>query len=246
MKKLFAVMGSFFILGLALPSGPAQAQVKVQWFGQSCFQIISPARVKILTDPFAPDLGYAMPSVSPDIVLVSHEHFDHNFVRMAKGNPRVFHGLNPETKGWNKIEFTLKDVHIYSVNAWHFENASDSSRGKDSIMVIEMPGMRLAHVGDLGRPLTPEQIAQIGKADVLFLPVGGVYTIDAEAANKVVSQLNPQIIFPMHYKTAALKLDLNKLEPFLAGKKNVKRISGNSYLISKLPDQQEIIVLDYK
>jgi len=246
LKKIFTLLGAGLFVFWAFGSGPAEAQVKVQWFGHSCFQIVTPAGVKILADPFSPDMGYAMPSVSPDIVLVSHEHYDHNFVKMAKGSPKVLRGLNPETKDWNKIDFTLKDVHIRSINAWHFEKEADASRGKNAIMVMEMPGMRLVHLGDLGRPLNPEQIALLGKVDVLFLPVGGVYTIDAEAANKVLEQLKPSIVFPMHYKTPALKLELNQLEPFLAGKTNVRKISGNSFTISRLPEQQEIIVLDYK
>jgi len=245
MKKCFGVFAAL-ILAVIISTAPAQAQLKVQWFGQACFLITSPAGAKILIDPFGPDLGYPMPSVSPDVVLISHEHFDHNYVKTAQGNPKIIHGLDPATQDWNVVDEKVKDVHIYGVGVYHFEKESDSKRGKDMVMVLELPGMRVAHVGDLGRPLTLEQVKKIGAVDVLLVPVGSVYTIDASGADRVIKQLNPKIIFPMHYKTQALKLGLDPLDKFIAEKKNVTTVTGNEYLIDKLPAKQQIIVLDYK
>jgi len=243
MKKLFGVFAALFLAAFV---STAQAQVKVQWFGQACFQITSPGGAKILIDPFSPDLGYPMPSVSPDVVLISHEHFDHNNVKMAQGNPKIIHGLDPVTQDWNAVDEKINDVHIYGVPVYHFEKEADSKRGKDMVMVMEMPGMRIVHLGDLGRPLTPEQIKKIGAVDVLMIPVGSVYTIDAAGADRVIKQLNPQLVFPMHYKTAAIKIPLDPVEKFTAGKKNVQVIKGNEYTIDKLPKSRQIIVLDYK
>jgi len=242
--KNFLIAGAL-LLTLAFAPGAANSEVKIQWFGQSCFLISSPGGLKILTDPFNPELGYPMPELAPDAVLISHEHFDHNYIQMAKGNPRIFHGLD-KTGGWSKVDATVKDVRIYSVNAYHFDNPKDAQRGKNAIFVMEMPAMRLAHLGDVGRALTEDQIKQIGKIDVLFIPVGGTYTVDAKAADAIIGRLNPRIIFPMHYKTAAISLPLATVDQFLAGKKNVKKIAGNIYVISKLPKDQEIIVMDYK
>ena len=244
MKRMLTVILGTLLLTFSCAS-TAYAQVKIQWFGQACFLITSPAGVKILVDPFGPDLGYPMPDVTPDVVLVTHEHFDHNYVQMAKGNPQAFHGLN-SNGDWNTIDTKIKDVRIYSVAAWHFEKEKDASRGKDTVMVMEFPGLRLVHVGDIGRAFTKTQLDNLGKVDVLMVPVGSVYTIDAAGADKVIGQINPKLVFPMHYKTAALKIQLDKIDAFLAGKNNVRKISGNTYLIDKLPDKQKIIVLDYK
>jgi L-ascorbate metabolism protein UlaG (beta-lactamase superfamily) len=245
MKKLFGVFTAL-IMTVLVSTAPAQAQVKVQWFGQACFQLTSPAGAKILIDPFGPDLGYPMPSVSPDAVLVTHEHFDHNYVQMAQGSPKIIHGLDPATQDWNAVDEKIKDVHIYGVGVLHYEKDADSKRGKNMVMVLDMPGMRIVHLGDLGRPLTPEQVKKIGAVDVLMIPVGSVYTIDAAGADGIIKQLNPKLVFPMHYKTAALKIPLDPVDKFIAGKKNVAVIKGNEYLIDKLPKKQQIIVLDYK
>jgi len=234
------------LLALSFAPGLSKAAVKVQWFGQSCFLLTSPAGLKIVTDPFSPEIGYPEPELRPDLALVTHEHYDHNYVQMAKGNPEVFHGLNPKTQDYNLFDVKFKDTRIYDVAALHYESEAEASRGKDTIMVIEMPGLRLAHLGDLGRPLTEAQIKKIGRVDVLLIPVGSVYTIDAKGADTVISQLNPRLVFPMHYKTPALNIQLEGVDKFLAGKNNVVRVKGNEYTIDKLPEKQEIIVLDYR
>ena len=244
MKQL---LSGFLALALTLIFGlnSADAQIKVQWFGQSCFLITSPKGVKILIDPFNPELGYPMPKVKPDLVLISHEHFDHNYYQMASGSPKIIHGLNPKTLDWEKIDETLKDVRVYSVRSYHDE-AQGARRGKNTIFVIELPGARMAFLGDLGCPLSKEQIEKLGKIEVLMVPVGGVYTIDAEGANQVIAQLNPKLIFPMHYKTPAVKLPIEPVDKFLADKKDVQKISGNEYVINQLPAKPQIIVLDWK
>lgn len=245
MKKMMALAAALVLAGVFI-GGPARAEVKVKWFGQACFLITSPAGVKILIDPFNPDLGYPVPAVSPDAVVITHEHYDHNNYRMASGNPKVIHGLNPSTKDWKTVDEKIGDVRIYAVSAHHYEKESDAPRGRDAVMVMEMPGMRVVHLGDLGRPLTREQIKKIGRVDVLMIPVGGVYTIDAAGADNVISQLNPRLVFPMHYETPVLKINLSGVDKFAAGKKNIDYISGNEYPINALPKARTIIILDYK
>jgi L-ascorbate metabolism protein UlaG (beta-lactamase superfamily) len=245
MRRLLVAVGAL-IFGAVILGGAAQAQVKVQWFGQACFLVTSPGGTKILMDPFGPDLGYPIPVVSPDVVTISHEHFDHNNVKMAQGNPKVIHGLDPASGDWNKVDEQVGDVHIYGVPVYHYEKEADSKRGKDMMMVLEMPGVRILHTGDLGKQLTEEQLKKVGRVDALMVPVGSVYTIDAVGADKVIGQLNPKLVFPMHYKTAALKIALDPLDKFIAGKKNVMAVKGNEYTIDKLPKTREIIVLDYK
>ncbi len=245
MKKIIGVIAGAMVLTGFLSGFSARAEVKIKWFGQSCFLITSPDGVKILLDPFGPQVGYPMPEVSPDLVLITHEHYDHNYAKMAKGNAKVIHGLDPATQDFNRVSETIKDVKVYSVPSDH-DDKNGKERGKNAIMALEMPGMRIIHLGDLGAILSEEQLQKIGRADVLLIPVGGTYTIDAEQATRVVEQLKPKLIFPMHYKTAAITIPLRAVDDFLSGKSKVRRIKGNEYLIKTLPEKPEIIVLDYK
>jgi L-ascorbate metabolism protein UlaG (beta-lactamase superfamily) len=239
-RLIVAAVAAF--LGLALSVPAAAAGTKVQWFGQSFFLVTSPRGEKIAIDPFSA-MGYPMPQVSADIVLITHEHFDHNNYQLIGGNPRVFHGLG--TSGWNHIEEQFSDVHIYSVESYH-DADQGKKNGQNTIMVLEMPEMRIVHLGDLGDKLTPEQIKKIGRVDVLLIPVGGNFTIDAAKANQVVAQLKPSLIFPMHYKTSVINVPIEPIDKFLAGKTNVKMVNGNQFEITSLPKSQEIIVLDWK
>jgi len=247
MKKIIGAL-SAIVFALSVLSISAKAEVKIKWFGQSCFLITSPAGAKILIDPFSPNLGYPMPAVSADLVLITHEHFDHNYFQMASGNPKIIHGINPATDEFNPVDEKFQDVRIYTVFAYHYEKGGDQSRGPVAIMVLEMPGLRMAHLGDLGRLLSADQIKKIGAIDALLIPVGGGPTIDADQASRIVEQLKPKLIFPIHYKTAALKtaLPLNPPDNFLAGKSNLQRIKGNEYVLKTLPEKTEIIVLDWK
>ena len=244
MKKVFSLILSLGLL-VGLGGNSLKAQVKIRWFGHSCFLITSKQGVKILTDPFSPQVGYPIPKVAPDLVVVSHEHFDHNYVQMAKGNPRIIRGLDEITKDWKKVDEKFKDVHIYTVASYH-DPLKGKLRGKNSILVIEISGIRIIHLGDLGHLLSPEQIKKIGRVDVLMIPVGGVFTIDARQADQVINQLNPKLIFPMHYKTEVCKLSINGLEGFIKDKDNVKKMGKNLFVIDKLPEKPEIIVLSWK
>ena len=143
-----------------------------------------------------------------DLVTVSHEHSDHNAVSLAAGSPIVLNGL--AGNDWAKIDQTVKGVRVRTVGVYH-DDTQGSQRGKNAIFVFDVDGLRLAHLGDLGHTLSPEQIKDIGPVDVILIPVGGFYTVDGKAATEVVNQLNPKIVIPMHYKTA-------DLSPSLAGR----------------------------
>ncbi len=247
MRRRLAILFLAAMIELFGSALPVRAQIKVKWFGQSCFQITSPAGVKILLDPFTPSLQlhYPLPEVFPNLVLISHEHFDHNNAAMAKGNPKIIHGLNPATGKFEPFNETIQDVKVYSVESSH-DDFGGRERGKNAIMVMEMPGMKIVHLGDLGTLLSEGQVQKIGKVDVLLIPVGGVYTITAEQAGQVGDQLKPKLIIPMHYKTDAITIKLDPVDKFLAGKKNVEKVKGNEYVIKSLPAQPKIIVMDYK
>jgi L-ascorbate metabolism protein UlaG (beta-lactamase superfamily) len=209
-------------------------EVTIRWFGHSCFMLSD--SVKIVTDPFDKGVGYPVPNMSADIVLVSHEHSDHNNVSAISGKPEVIRDGQAKT---------IKGITFKAFKASHGDG-----RGDDFIRVWEFDGIRFAHFGDLGVDLTDAQYKEIGPVDVVFMPVGGYFTIDADQATKLVNKLNPKIVFPMHYKTPVMgsRFPIATLEPFLKGKKNVVKVGENSITLKKdsLPKEMTVYVLEYK
>jgi L-ascorbate metabolism protein UlaG (beta-lactamase superfamily) len=225
------------------------AAVTLVWHGQAAFTVTSPGGTKVLMDPLPKDLGYPMPpAVEADAVTISHEHFDHTNAALAKGTPPVLRGLTPDKKGWEKHDRTVKDTRIRSVGVWHDEKQG-AVRGLNAVFILEMPGLKLAHLGDLGHLLTDEQLKAIGPVDAVLIPVGGVYTIDGAQARRVVEQLKPKwVVVPMHYKTSFLKIDLQSEKPFLEGLKNVRHAGGSTLTVDekKPPAAAEVVVLEVK
>ena len=213
--------------------------VKITWFGHACFMIVAGNGTRILTDPFDETVGYELPSVAADIVTVSHNHFDHNNIGMVMGSPQVM-----DSPG----ERDLGGVGIRGVQTYH-DTRSGAVRGTNTVFIIETDGMTICHAGDLGHIPPDETVKSIGKVDVLLIPVGGTYTLDAAGALETVGRLGPRIVVPMHYKTPDLKLtELDGPERFLAGMSRVERAPGSTYTVqaSSLPREVTAVVLDYR
>lgn len=241
MKHLIAV--ALLLLGLTAVAADAPKPISLTWLGQACFIIKSPGGVTVLADPYGDKIGYQVTPVPADVVTVSHEHMDHNNVAMAVGAKQVLRGL--DAKGdWAKIDATQGDVKIRTVGVLHYDADKDKERGKDAVFIFDIDGKTIVHLGDLGRLLTPEQIKAIGRVDVLLVPVGSVYTIDAKMAKQVVDQLNPKIVVPMHYKTDQLSIPLDKVDPFLAmfPADKVKRLDSPTVEITTLPAEMTVMV----
>ena len=190
--------------------------VGLTWWGHAMFVVTTPEGTSILLDPYG-DIGYRVPAadeLSVDVVTLSHEHPDHNNVALG-GDATVLRGITAD--GWAEIDKQLggSDVRIRTVSAFH-DDSEGSERGRNA--VFETGGLRIVHLGDLGQPLTQEQIDAIGSVDVLLVPTGGVFTIDAAGATEVVGQLAPRIAIPMHYKTEALTFALELGDAFLEGR----------------------------
>jgi L-ascorbate metabolism protein UlaG (beta-lactamase superfamily) len=208
--------------------------MRLEYLGHACFRITSGDGVRIVIDPFdGRELGYPMPSVEADFVLVSHEHTDHNFVDALKGNPTL---LRRDYEGRG---ITVKAVHVF-----HDEEVG-SKRGRNTIFTVKTDGLALAHLGDLGHILDEQILRSMGKIDVLMAPVGGIFTIDAMKASIVVDQVKPKVVIPMHFATPSLPFRLQRVDAFLQGKERVKRLDTSSIEISPkdLPDKTEIWVL---
>lgn len=210
---------------------------KVRWHGHACFEVSS-AGITVVTDPHdGSSLGLPAPKASADAVLISHDHFDH-----ANGSRLVSKPDAVVVKGPGVHE--VKGVEVKGVASFH-DDSEGSKRGPNTIYVFELDGIRFCHLGDLGHPLTPSQVAEVGKVDVLFVPVGGVFTVDADAAWRVVEQLKPRLVVPMHFKVPGLKLGIAGVEPFLKGRPNVKRLDTSELEVSRegLPAETTIVVL---
>lgn len=188
------------------------------WHGQSCFEIIASRQkgeqVKIALDPFSEEIGLDLPKLEPDILLITHDHHDHNNIKGVGGSPFLISGPG---------EYERKEIFIQGINSYHDEKEG-KERGQNTVYTIEVEEMRLCHLGDFcQKELTSEQLEKIGEVDILMVPIGGTFTLDAKGASKVISQIEPRIVIPMHYYLPKLKIKIDGLEPFLKemGRKTV-------------------------
>lgn len=172
----------------------------MHWLGHSCFSFTSPQGIRIVTDPYSTRLGYPPVRVDADVVTISHEHHDHNYVEAVAGSPRLLRGLAPDGSCVPMRE-TAGDVAIATVVSHHYPEGGEARRGLNAVFTFKCNGVTVVHLGDLGRPLTSDQVAALTPVDVLFLPVGGFYTIGPEEAAQEAARLKPRVIVPMHYKT---------------------------------------------
>jgi len=214
--------------------------MRLKWFGQSCFQLTSSAGTRVLMDPCARWFGYRMPQVEADAVTTSHTHFDHNFLQMVEGNFIRINQLGT---------FQVKDISVHGTQAWH-DASQGAKRGRNMIYTYSVDGLKVCHLGDLGHRLTPEQLADIGKVEVLLLPVGGTFAITVAWAVEVQKQLHPAITIPMHYRTRALGLGGIFFAPvnrFLSLARQPVRKMQELFLQAPLPaDLAEVVLLNYE
>ncbi len=219
--------------------------MKITYLGHATF-LIDGDGTKILIDPYDEKVGYPIPSVDADAVLVSHEHADHTNVAMAKGKPSVVRGL--ADSDWRKIvKQPVGKVSVSSVPTYH-DDTQGSQRGRNTVFILETEGLRVVHLADLGHLLDHAQATTIGHPDVVMIPVGGYYTIDAAQAKQVLDALQPKVVIPMHYKTEASKaLPIQDLNGFLGVIGETKNV-GHTVTVSrdKLPKAREVWVMSWK
>ncbi|MGI5911323.1 MAG: MBL fold metallo-hydrolase [Syntrophomonadaceae bacterium] len=209
--------------------------MKIRWLGHASF-ILESAGIKLLTDPFNDQIGYQPCNEKVNIVTVSHDHWDHNAVDKLLGNPQVYSGPGvAEVTGFKLV----------GIKSFH-DKKSGRQRGENTIFKITAEDLNVLHLGDLGHILTEEQVKEIGQVDIMLVPVGGCYTLDAEDALKVVNQIKPIITIPMHFLTTHVSLrELAPAEEFLA---RFSRVVKKPYLEitrAEMPAEERIIVLDY-
>ena len=215
--------------------------IEIKWFGHAFFQLTTSSGTRIITDPFGP-MGFPMPDVSADVVTVGREHGNHANVGLVKGEPLVLHGQRQDDADWNYINTTFRDALIYNVPI-HQRGVPQAWGLKGSAFVFEMDGLCVLHSGDVSEPFNEDQLQMIGHVDVLLQTIGGIFTIGPEDAHKVIEQLKPKVVIPMHYW-----YNNNVLERFTTGPYKVLTPDSNTFTVSKetLPSETEIVVLKVK
>jgi L-ascorbate metabolism protein UlaG (beta-lactamase superfamily) len=209
--------------------------LKIKWLGHAAFLIHSDSGIRIITDPYktADDLKYGRINETADIVTVSHNHADHNNTAAVRGDPQVVRGTA-----------AAKGIKFKGIAAFH-DNTGGRQRGGNTIFCFEVDGVNICHLGDLGHRLSDKQAAEMGKVDVLLIPVGGYFTIDALTAGQVCDRLKPAVIIPMHYKNDKCTLPVAGVDGFLSGKDNVTRLDASEVVFKpgELPAGPRIMVL---
>ncbi len=196
-------------------------------------------------DPYSSSTGYGTLELEAEIITVSHEHDDHNYAGAAPG-AKVIKGLTPDALGWEEVSLTFGELHISTLASYHDDTAG-KSRGRNAIFIFDLGNLRFAHLGDLGHPLNEGDMTKLKPVDILMIPVGGHYTIDAVQAKAIVGELAPAVVIPMHYETEITKnWSLAGVNAFLEGEKNVKDKGPQPVTISsdKLPAGTEIWVFE--
>jgi len=245
--------------------------MKLKWLGHASVLITSASGIKIITDPYKPGydiipggtLSYGDIKESADIVVVTHKHPDHNNVAAVQGNPEIIRGT--EIGGVTAVK--SKGIEFKGIRCFH-DNVEGKLLGENSIVCFEVDGIKICHSGDLGHKLSDQQIAELGRIDILLLRVGllfpagerkfitneagqrheagwGQYIINADVANQVYDQLTPKVTIPIHYGNEKCSFNLAGVHEFLEGRKNISKlnISEVEFEQGKLPVNPQIMVL---
>ena len=203
--------------------------------GHSCFRIKGSQAI-VITDPFPPDTGYSLGKQTADIVSVSHWHPSHSYVQGVSGESRLIKGPG---------EYEIAGVLVLGIATFH-DSVKGQSRGKNTAYLMEIDGVAVCHLGDIGHVLGDEQIEEMGNIDVLLLPVGGVSTINPAMAAEVIRKVEPKVVIPMHYKTPATNRELEPVENFLK-EMGVTQVEARPKLTiskSNLPLSTQVYVLN--
>ncbi len=215
--------------------------MRITYLGHAAFTVTLEDGRSIVFDPYESGayngaLGYGPITGTFDIAVVSHDHADHCCKEVTSKAKRIV-----KSAGEHEIE----GITITSIPTFHDESRG-SERGANLISVIEAEGMRVAHLGDLGHPIPAKDAQALKGVDVVLVPVGGHFTIDAEAAADVVEAIGPKLVIPMHFKTPKIDFPIQPVEKFAGLFENVEHVHDSEMTITKdtLPAERTVVVLD--
>ena len=210
--------------------------MKVRWLGHASFLITAGDGTRIITDPYGdyPGLSYKPIDEAADIVVISHKHGDH-FGAKIKGDPKTVTGSGKKE---------VRGIEFKGLETYH-DTSKGSERGANTVFCFTVDGLRVCHLGDLGHQLSESEVAEIGDVDILMVPVGGFYTIDADTATGVCDMIRPRVIIPMHYKNDKCAFPISGVDEFLKGKSGIRRLDSSEVelKLEQLPEEAEIVVL---
>ena len=212
----------------------------ITWLGHSCFKLqdkVGADGVTLITDPYSKETGLKLPSLEADLVTVSHDHKDHNNVSAVKGNPRII-----DCAG----EYDVRGIFVEGIDSFHDE-VKGKERGGNVIYRMEIDDISVAHLGDLAHTLDDTELEKLVGTDILLIPVGGHFTLDAKKAVEVISQIEPRMVIPMHYRHPDLKIELDDLEKFIKELGVVPTYEEKLKISKKdLPaEEMELVVLSF-
>ena len=202
--------------------------MNITWLGHSCFRLES-KEGSVLIDPFGKETGLRPPKIKDNLVLVTHHHFDHN--NTDEANPEAFIIDGPG-------EYERNGISVRGISSFH-DKSEGKERGLNTIYVIKAEDLTVCHLGDFGQDkFEDHQLEEIGDVDILMIPVGGTYTIDYKEAVSVISQIEPKIVIPMHYKIKDLKVNIDGPEKFL------KEIGLTAEKVDKLKISKKVLPVE--
>ena len=216
----------------------SEGMAKITWYGHAMFSVEASDGRRLVMDPFSPKIGKEPPSLEAEVVTLSHDHYDHNEWRSVRGTPKVIRDVG---------RFSLDGIEIKGIPAFHDESQG-AKRGRDIIFKISVDKVSIAHMGDYGQEkLSEEQRRELEGIDVLMLPIGGVYTIDAAKALEVIDEIGPKIAIPMHFKIPEVNISIAGVEPFLSKARKVERKPSTVTVEKKdIPSETAVWVMDYE
>ncbi|MCJ7827581.1 MBL fold metallo-hydrolase [Patescibacteria group bacterium] len=217
-------------------------KMDIQYYGHSCFRIKTKKAV-IITDPYDDSVGFSLPKLKADIVTVSHQHKDHSNIKVISG---IEEGVEPFIV-CGPGEYEINEVYIWGIQAYH-DNQKGKKKGRNTIYFFSAEGIRFCHLGDLGHVLNDKAAEKLSQTDVLFVPVGGRYTLDTDQAIKVVEKVNPNFVIPMHYQLPGSALELAPVADFLkkVGSEGVEPVDRLSIKTEMLTEETKVVVLKKK
>lgn len=209
----------------------------IEWFGLSCFRLKS-RDATVVVDPYEKSVGLKLPRPRADIVTVSHNHAGHDNSDGVAGDPQVINGPG---------EYEISNVFITGVQTFH-DKRNGKDRGKNTVYAINMEGINICHLGDIGHVPTQAQADAIGEVDILLLPVGGGNALNASDAAEVVSLFDPMVVIPMHYRVPDLTFKLDSVDKFVKEMGVKAPAALESYTVKKegLPKETQLVLLDMK
>jgi L-ascorbate metabolism protein UlaG (beta-lactamase superfamily) len=207
--------------------------MEITWYGRACFRLKGKEATAI-TDPCPPATGFVAGKHDVDLLTISHAHPDHSYTRSISA------GLTLTRPG----EYEFHDLLITGVRTYH-DGSRGAERGENMIFAVEVDGVHICHLGDLGHLLTEEQVAELGPIDVLLVPVGGTTTVTPAEATEVVSQLSPKLVIPMHFAIDGASSDLMAADTFLH-EMSVEPIRQPKAIVtlSSLPEETQVVLLE--